>query len=83
MNLPLIVDRNYSTLVNERYNTEWIVEKQVGIAIKSFSQIVPAVEELIKPENWGRYKTNVAAIQNRAIFEVADIFQQILSSVGE
>ncbi|RUR85713.1 glycosyltransferase [Chlorogloeopsis fritschii PCC 9212] len=78
MNLPMIVDRNYSTLINEKYNADWILEKQVGMVIKSFKQIVPAVEELLKPENWLRYKANVTAIQNRAVFEVPDVLQGIL-----
>lgn len=80
MNLPVIVDRNYATLMNEKYNADWILEKQVGITIKSFKQIIPAIEELLKPENWSRYKTNVTAIQNQAVFEVVEILQNILDA---
>jgi 1,2-diacylglycerol 3-beta-galactosyltransferase len=80
MNLPVIVDRNYATLINEKYNADWILEKQVGITIKSFKQIIPAIEELLTPENWQRYKANVTAIQNRAIFEIPEILQSILES---
>ncbi|MBW4612364.1 MAG: hypothetical protein KME21_03635 [Desmonostoc vinosum HA7617-LM4] len=78
MNLPVIVDRNFSTLLNEKYNAEWILEKQVGMSIPNFRKIVPAVEELLKPENWLGYQANVTAIQNRAVFEVPDILQRIL-----
>ncbi len=78
MNLPVIVEYNSSTLINEKYNAEWILEKQVGMAINSFRQIVPAVEELLKPENLLRYKANVAAISNQAVFEVPNILQHIL-----
>ncbi|WP_026733244.1 glycosyltransferase [Fischerella sp. PCC 9605] len=81
MNLPVIVDRNYSTLINEKYNADWILENQVGMAIKSFKQIVPAIEELLKPENWLRYKANITAIQNRAIFEIPDILQSIITGL--
>ncbi|MBE8966099.1 hypothetical protein IQ277_07500 [Nostocales cyanobacterium LEGE 12452] len=80
MNLPVIVEHNFSTLINEKYNAEWILEKQVGMAIKSFRRIVPAVEELLKPDNWLRYKANLAAIQNQAVFEVPDILQRILDA---
>ncbi|MDZ7963835.1 MAG: glycosyltransferase [Nostoc sp. DedSLP03] len=80
MNLPVIVEHNSSTLINEKYNAEWILEKQVGMAIKSFRQIVPAVEELLKSENWLRYKANLAAIQNQAVFEVPDILQRIIDT---
>ncbi len=78
MNLPVIIEYNSSTLINEKYNAEWILEKQVGMAINSFRQIVPAVEELLKPENLLRYKANVAAISNQAVFEVPNILQHIL-----
>ncbi|MBD2667282.1 monogalactosyldiacylglycerol synthase [Richelia sinica FACHB-800] len=79
MNLPVILDCNCATLMNEKYNADWIVEKQVGIVIKSFQQIVPAIEELLQPENWLRYKANVKAIQNRAIFAVPEILQNIMN----
>ena len=39
MQLPVIVERNAWTLPQERYNTEWIREKQVGVVLKSFRDI--------------------------------------------
>ena len=78
MNLPVIVDRNASTLLNERYVADWIVEKQIGLAISSFQKIAQAVETLLQPDEWTRYKANVTAIQNRSIFEVPDILQTLL-----
>ncbi|MBL1177008.1 glycosyltransferase [Pantanalinema sp. GBBB05] len=78
MDLPMIVERNHSTLLNERYNAEWIEEKQVGLTIPSFRKIAPAVAQLLEPETWRRYQANVTAIQNQAVFEVADVLQQIL-----
>jgi 1,2-diacylglycerol 3-beta-galactosyltransferase len=78
MNLPVIVEGNSSTLMTEKYNAQWILEKQVGMVINSFRNIVPAVEELLNPENLLRYQANVAAIQNQAVFEVPDILQGIL-----
>jgi Glycosyltransferase family 28 C-terminal domain/Monogalactosyldiacylglycerol (MGDG) synthase len=80
MNLPVIVDRNFSTLLNEKYNADWILEKQVGITVKNFHLIVSAIAALLTPENWQRYKENVTAMQNRAVFEISEIFQSILDS---
>src|SRR5207302_2780128 len=49
MKLPVIVERNAWTLPQERYNAEWIVEKQVGIVLKDFRGIAKAVTELLEP----------------------------------
>ncbi|WP_414573696.1 glycosyltransferase [Nostoc sp. CCY 9925] len=80
MNLPVIVEHNSSILINEKYNAEWILEKQVGMAINSFRKIIPAVKELLKPDNWLRYQANVAAIKNQAVYEVPDILQRIIDT---
>src|SRR5581483_4566759 len=36
MHLPVIAERNMWTLPQERYNTEWVREKQAGIVLRSF-----------------------------------------------
>src|SRR4029077_3270472 len=46
MKLPVLVERNAWTLPQERYNADWVVEKQVGLVLRSFRFIVPAVAEL-------------------------------------
>src|SRR5438552_2156285 len=46
--LPVLVECNSSTLPQERFNTEWVVEKQVGVVIKSFGNVVPAVQALLE-----------------------------------
>lgn len=78
MHLPVIVECNQWTLPQERYNAEWIVEKQVGIVLHSFRSIERAVAQLIEPAALERYRANVAAIKNRAIFEIPAILEQIL-----
>jgi Glycosyltransferase family 28 C-terminal domain len=79
MKLPVITTHNISTLAQERYNAEWLVENQVGLVIRSFRQIDKAVAELIQPENLARYRTNAAAINNQAVFEVAEVLTQVLN----
>lgn len=78
MKLPVIVERNAWTLPQERYNADWITEKQVGLVLRRFRNIVPATEELLKPENYSRFKANTAAHRNRAVFEIPDILDKIL-----
>ncbi|MBD2448809.1 hypothetical protein H6G76_16935 [Nostoc sp. FACHB-152] len=79
MKLPVIVERNWSTIINERYNTKWIQQKQVGIVIPNFRNIHKAVEQFLEPEKFARYRANVAALNNKSVFEIPDILQQILA----
>ena len=39
MHLPVIVECNAWTLPQERYNTEWVVEKEVGVVLRNFTKI--------------------------------------------
>jgi 1,2-diacylglycerol 3-beta-galactosyltransferase len=80
MRLPALVERNAWTLPQERYNAEWIVEKQVGLVLRSFRFIVSAVAELMQPENYRRFRANAAAVNNRAVFEIPDILEEILTT---
>lgn len=80
MKLPVITECNISTLIHEKYNTQWVEEKQVGIVLRSFRQIDRAVEQFLEPETFARYQANVAAVNNQAVFEVAAFLQQILAT---
>src|SRR4029077_9869820 len=48
MRLPLIVECNAWTLPQERYNTTWVVEKEVGMVLRNFREIDRAVAKLIE-----------------------------------
>jgi len=78
MHLPVVVECNRWTLPQERYNAAWIVEKQVGVVLHNFRTIESAVEQLIEPAALAEYRRNVAAVRNRAIFEIPAILEQIL-----
>lgn len=80
MGLPVIVERNAWTLPQERYNTDWVREKQVGIVLGSFAEIARGVEELLEPMKFARFRANARAIENRAVFEVPEFLQQILQA---
>lgn len=80
MGLPVIVESNAWTLPQERYNAVWVKEMQVGLVVKSFHQIVSAVEELLAVENFTMLKSKAAAIRNRAVYEVPDILDRIMNS---
>jgi len=80
MKLPVILERNAATLPQEQYNTDWIQQKEVGLVLPSFRNIARAVEKFLQPENFGRYRANVAAVNNRAVFEIPDILHKILAT---
>jgi len=77
--LPVLVECNSSTLPQERYNTEWVTEKQVGVVVRSFEKdVVPAVRSFLEPGKLDAMKRNVAALHNRAVFEIADYLAKLL-----
>ena len=80
MKLPVLVERNNWTLPQERYNADWVTEKQVGIVLGSFRYVVQAVAELLSPENFRRFRASAEALQNRAVFEIPDILEKILET---
>ncbi|MEJ2006938.1 MAG: glycosyltransferase [Acidobacteriota bacterium] len=78
MGLPVIVERNAWTLPQERFNTDWVTEKELGIVIRSFRQIDHAVERLKDPVVFARCRANARRVRNRAIYEVIAILENIL-----
>jgi len=80
MRLPVIVACNAWTLPQERYNAEWVVENEVGVVLRSFAEIVPAVGRIIEPANLARFRANAGGLKNRAVFEIPGMLEQILES---
>jgi 1,2-diacylglycerol 3-beta-galactosyltransferase len=78
MRLPVVVERNAWTLPQERYNTEWIREKELGVVLKSFREINTGLGKLLEPANFTRFRANAAAIVNRAVFEIPEILERLL-----
>jgi UDP-N-acetylglucosamine:LPS N-acetylglucosamine transferase len=82
MRLPVIVECNAWTLPQERYNAEWIIEKEVGLVLRSFRHINAAVAKLIEPVTLARYRANAASLNNRAVFEIPGMLDSILQQPG-
>jgi 1,2-diacylglycerol 3-beta-galactosyltransferase len=78
--LPVIVARNAWTMPQERYNTEWIEENEVGVVLDSFKAIRAGVAQVT--QRLDRYRGNVKLIRNRAVFEIPQILEQILAAPG-
>jgi hypothetical protein len=82
MGLPVIIERNAWTLPQERYNAEWVRQREVGLVVPGFRRIDEAVRALLAPGNFARFRANAKAIDNRAVFEIPDILQAILEKTG-
>jgi len=80
--LPVIVECNAWTLPQERYNTEWVKEKRVGIVLHHFTEIVEGVMQLSEAATLQEFRRNVARIENRAVFEIAAILGGLLGETA-
>ena len=79
MGLPVIVSSNACTLPQERYNAIWVRERGFGIVLRSFRQIAAAVEELLAPANYARFRANASVgHENRAVFEIPEILEGLM-----
>jgi 1,2-diacylglycerol 3-beta-galactosyltransferase len=79
MRLPVIVQADARTLAQERYNVEWIRQQGVGIPVRSMRAVPRAVDELLRPATRRRMLRNIGRLNNRAVFEVPEILDRILS----
>jgi 1,2-diacylglycerol 3-beta-galactosyltransferase len=76
--LPVLIECNAWTLPQERYNAEWVKEKNVGIVLKSFRDVVGGVRQMLELAKLEEFRKNVAAQNNRAIFEIPEILATLL-----
>jgi len=76
--LPVLIECNAWTLPQERYNAEWVTEKRVGIVLRSFKDVVAGVRQMLEPATLAEFRKNVAAQENRAIFEIPEILAKLL-----
>ena len=76
MGLPVIVECNAWTLPQERYNAQWVVEKNAGAVLKNFRGIGVAVDAMLG--SMEQYRESVRKIENRAVFEIPEILGRLL-----
>jgi len=81
--LPVLIESNAWTLPQERYNAAWVSEKRVGIVLKSFRQVVEGVRQMLEPARLAEFRKNVAALDNRAIFEIPEMLARLLGPPAE
>jgi Glycosyltransferase family 28 C-terminal domain len=76
--LPVLIECNSWTLPQERYNAEWVAEKRVGIVLRNFREVVSGVQRMLDPATLAEFRKNVAALENRAIFEIPEFLDKLL-----
>ncbi|MBI5086842.1 MAG: galactosyldiacylglycerol synthase [Acidobacteria bacterium] len=80
MGLPAITVRNAWTLPQERYNADWLRERNLGLVIDSFRRIDTAVRQLLDGNRLAEMRQAAASVKNRAIFEIPEILAGILQA---
>src|SRR5689334_7031620 len=75
--LPGIVERNQKTMPQERYNTEWVREKRMGIVLGDFRDIAAGVHQLLQSTTLQQIRENVRCYSNRALFEIPGILNEV------
>jgi hypothetical protein len=79
MGLPVILERNAWTMVQERFNIDWAAQNRFGIVLPSFREIASAVATMLDHEQFQALRSSVKAYSNRAVFEVLEIVEELIS----
>jgi UDP-N-acetylglucosamine:LPS N-acetylglucosamine transferase len=77
--LPVLVECNAWTLPQERYNTEWVKEKGVGIVLESFEEVVAGAEKMLRAGTLELFRKNLGTQNNQAVFEIPRILAKLLA----
>jgi hypothetical protein len=79
MGLPVILKDGLATMAHERYNIEWVREKDVGVAVKRIRDVPAAIDEILAPENYTRMRQSLASLNLRAVFEVTELLEKLVN----
>jgi len=61
----------------ERYNAEWVRDERLGIVVSKAADIPDGAARMIG--RLDRYRSRVARMENRAVFEVVEILARLLA----
>jgi 1,2-diacylglycerol 3-beta-galactosyltransferase len=78
MRLPVIVERSARTMIQERFNTEWIEENEVGIVVPGFSRVAGAVKAMLSPARHQQFLARIDRLNNRAVFETVQVLERLM-----
>jgi hypothetical protein len=78
MGLPVVVERNRWTMVQERFNTDWILSNGFGVVLHSFAEIATGILPMLEPERLAAFREHIRTVENRAVFEIPEILAALL-----
>jgi Glycosyltransferase family 28 C-terminal domain len=81
--LPVLIECNAWTLPQERYNAQWVREKDVGIVLDNFRDVAAGMKRMLEPGTLARLRSNVQAQDNRALFEIPEILAHLLGEPSQ
>ena len=79
----MLIECDAWTLSQERYNARWVMEKHVGIVLRNFHKVVEGARRMLEPVRLAEVRKNVAAGENRAIFEYPEMLAGLLAKSNE
>ncbi len=82
MGLPVILERNNLTMPQERYNTDWVEAREVGVVIREFRRIADAVRFLLADGRLERFRANARRLDNRAVYEIPAMLERIMDEAA-
>jgi UDP-N-acetylglucosamine:LPS N-acetylglucosamine transferase len=73
--VPVVVTANRRTIPQERFNTRFVTERQLGLVVRHWREIPRAVASLAaEPERLARLRANIAALpENKAVYEALEV----------
>ncbi len=82
MGLPVLTVSNLWTLPQERYNAVWLEEQGLGFVLERYSKVRGAVARLLDGSRLEEMRAATQRLNNRAIFEIPPILDDILARHG-
>src|SRR4051794_1557891 len=63
--LPVIVERNSRTMLQERHTANWVIETGTGMVLPNFDNIGQVLEHILEPHTYSRFHSRVLRNRNR------------------
>jgi UDP-N-acetylglucosamine:LPS N-acetylglucosamine transferase len=82
LRVPVVVTRNLHTIPQERFNTDFVTERGLGVVVSSWREIPGVVGRLARdPARREALRASLDALPpNRAVYEVLEVLERELRS---
>lgn len=80
MGLPVVVENNTRTMIQERYNITWAEEQKLGVSISNFDHIGLATRYLLANGRLEQHIANAKRLDNHAVFQIPLMLSGIMDA---